>query len=87
MADILVALDSVGRHCNRVRTANAPNKHATAASEGLMIVRPIRSHVNAESAKASVVTPATMSSRVAVEVGKCVVSSSIAASYYLLLSA
>jgi hypothetical protein len=51
-----------------------------------MIVRPIRSHANAESAKASVVTPATMSSQVAVEVGKCVVSSSIAASYYLLLS-
>ena len=35
-----------------------------------MIVRPIRSHVNAESAKASVVTPATMSSQVAVEVTK-----------------
>jgi hypothetical protein len=63
---------------NHTRTANAPNNHATAARKVLMIVRPIQSHANAESAKASVVTPATMSSQVAVEVGKCVVSSSIA---------
>src|SRR5262249_49089673 len=57
---------------NHIRTANAPNSHAPAARKGLMIVCPNRSHSNADNVKASVVTLATMSSQVAVEVGRSV---------------
>ena len=48
-----------------------------------MILCPTRSHANAESAKASVATPATMSSQVAVEVGKSAASSFIGPKYHL----
>jgi hypothetical protein len=51
-----------------------------------MMACPNRSHANADNAKASVVTPATMSSHVAFEVGRSVARSSMAAEQPLMLS-
>jgi hypothetical protein len=49
-----------------------------------MILYPNRSHANADKAKANVATPATMSSQVALEVGRSVGRSPIAAQVPLI---
>jgi hypothetical protein len=69
------------RHQSHTRTAKVPDNQAPAARNGLTILCPSRSHANADSAKASVVTPATMSKRVAVEFGRSVARPSIAVQY------
>jgi hypothetical protein len=69
------------RRQSHTRTAKAPDNQAPAARDGLTILCPSRSHANADSAKASVVTPATMSNRLGVEFARSVARSSIAVRY------
>jgi hypothetical protein len=68
---------------SHTKVAKAPDNQAPAARKGLMILCPSRSHANADSANASVMTPAAMSS-LAVEFGRSAARSSMAVRYLRL---